>query len=141
MLTPLEKMEGIEITTAPQTVRRAIFDSVYSRLPVYCNSLHHIVGILNTKQYLQALLVSKGKEVPLESVMVEPYYVSQDMQLHTLMEEFRRRKTHIAIVVDQEHRVIGLVTMEDLLADLIGDIVEEDVDEDSAAEGSGEVTA
>jgi len=101
-----------------------ICDNNFSRIPVYKNNLNNILGILHTRTLLKTLMTSD--EYDIEKLLVEPLYVKPNVHLDTIFEEFKRKKTHIAIVTDKDDKTIGLVTMEDVLEELVGDIDESD---------------
>ena len=126
VLTPRVHIVGIDIEETPEKIRQKILEEKFSRMPVYRHDNDHIIGILNTKIYLQQLLTTRTEQVRVEELMTEPYFVSQNMCVHPLIEELRRRKTHIAIVRDKWGGTLGMVTMEDLLEELVGDIWDED---------------
>ena len=100
-----------------------ILDNPFSRFPVYDGDIDHIVGILHTQKLLKVLMT--GQEYDKKALLMEPIFVSPNVHLDTLFDEFQKKRTHIAIVTDKDGKTIGLVTMEDLLEELVGDIDEE----------------
>lgn len=95
----------------------------YSRIPVYKDSIDHIVGVIKAKNLIKDLLL--GKEVKLENVMTEPIYVHKTKAVSEILREFKKTHTHIAIVVDEFGGTMGIITLEDILEELVGDIWDE----------------
>jgi len=131
ILTPRVRMVGLNLNDSEETNWHKILEVKYSRLPVYRGDLDHIVGILNTKQYLQARLASPATPPNIRRMMVKPFLIEGNMGLHALVEEMRRRKMHMAIVRDRFGGTDGMVTLEDLLEELVGDIRDEDEKEEA----------
>jgi putative hemolysin len=103
---------------------QAIIESGFTRLPVIDSDIDHVIGILNIKDLFRHH-VTNGGAVVVRDMMTEPYFVPENMKLNMLLQEFRERKQHIAIVVDEYGGVSGLITMEDALEELVGDISDE----------------
>ena len=114
------------------TVERAV-DVVlsvgHSRLPIYEESIDHIIGVLYAKDLLR-LLRDGRRDVPLRSLVREAYFVPETMKVDDLMRALQTRKVHMAIIVDEYGGTAGLVTIEDLLEEIVGEIQDEyDVEE------------
>lgn len=108
-----------------QEVARIIVRSGHSRIPVYKDTRDNIVGILHAKDVLSSLL-DQGDDAPLVSaVMREPFFVPETKSIRTLLQEFRARKQHIAIALDEYGGTSGLITIEDVLEEIVGDIEDE----------------
>jgi CBS domain containing-hemolysin-like protein len=103
----------------------------HSRIPVYRETIDHIVGVLYVKDLLPGLRAGRHDE-PVASLMRTPYYVPETMQVDALLKDLQTRKVHLAIAVDEYGGTAGLVTIEDLLEEIVGDIQDEyDVEEPS----------
>ena len=85
-----------------------------------------MVGILYVKHLLQALV--DQETVRLEDLLLEAVYLPKSMKLHAIMNEFRARRTHMAMVADEYGGTLGIVTMEDVLEQLVGEIWDENDD-------------
>lgn len=96
----------------------------YSRIPVYGESLDDVTGVLYLRDAYQALLAGQ-RDVPLSELAREPLFVPESVSLIRLLEDFRARRIHLGVVVDEHGGVDGLVTMEDILEELVGEIVDE----------------
>ena len=101
-----------------------IIGSGYSRIPVIAEDIDHVIGILNIKDLFMHQVTST-KQTEVRSVMSEPYFVPENKKLDHLLHEFKRRKQHLAIVVDEHGGVSGLITLEDALEEIVGEIIDE----------------
>ena len=99
----------------------------YSRLPVYKNNLDEIVGMLHTKDLLPYL--SEQMEFDWHQLMRSPYFIHEQKQIEDLLQEFRNKRIHFAIVVDEFGGTSGIVTLEDIVEEIIGEINDEFDDE------------
>ncbi|MFQ5645805.1 MAG: hemolysin family protein, partial [bacterium] len=104
--------------TTPVALDR-IKRSFHSRVPVYKKGLDQVQGIVYTKDLLAA---SFNQEKP--GLLIEhshpPYFVTRNRKIMDILREFRRRKVHLAVVIDEHGRTVGLVTMDDILEELFG---------------------
>src|SRR6185312_4699417 len=99
----------------------------YSRVPVYNGSFDRIEGILYIKDLLAHL--NEGPGFDWKPLIKEPYFVPEMKKIDLLLQEFKQKKVHMAIVVDEYGGTAGIVTMEDILEEIVGDINDE-FDED-----------
>lgn len=102
----------------------------YSRVPVYDHGIDDIVGILNVKDLLG---VTPSDDFNVRDYLRPPYFVPEFKKVSELLAEFKRKKLHMAIVVDEYGGTAGLITLEDLVEEIMGDIADE-YDEDEAPE-------
>ncbi|MDA8142285.1 MAG: hemolysin family protein [Desulfobacteraceae bacterium] len=103
---------------------QAVTESGFTRIPVIEKSIDNVIGILNIKD----LLVHQAKtNTPpdVRQLMRPPYFVPEHKKLDSLMRQFKKRKSHMAIVVDEHGGVSGLITLEDALEELVGEIRDE----------------
>lgn len=100
-----------------------ILDSGYSRIPVYDTSQDSICGILYSKDLLP--YIGKTERPEWQSLIREAYFVPESRVLGDLLEDFRKRKMHIAIVIDEYGCTQGIVTLEDVIEEIVGDIDDE----------------
>ena len=95
----------------------------YSRLPVYNENLDRIVGMMHTKDLLPYL--NEAPDYDWHSLMRSPYFVHEHKLIEDLLQEFRQKRIHFAIVVDEFGGTSGIITLEDILEEIIGDIHDE----------------
>jgi putative hemolysin len=122
-------VSGIEHKTTFKEIVNTIEELHYSRLPVYKNNLDEIVGILNTKDVLPHL--NSDADFNWHTLIRTPIFVHEQKLIEDLLQEFRKKQTHIAIVVDEFGGTSGIVTLEDIMEEIIGEIKDEFDDEES----------
>ena len=118
---------AIEVNDSPQSITKLVIDERYSRIPVYKDSIDNIIGILHTRDYLEALALNK--EPDLKKLMKSAFYIYKTKKLSVALAEFKKQRHHMAVVTDDYGGTLGIVTMEDLLEEIVGDIWDEDEDE------------
>ena len=123
ILTPRVNMVALDVESTPEEVMKAITEEGFSRIPVYSETVDHIIGVVHTRDILQAALMNKNFD--LKKLMSEPMYVHRSMKIARLLSEFQREKVHIAVVMDDYGGTLGIVTMEDVLEELVGEIYDE----------------
>jgi len=106
-------------------VARVIVASGHSRIPVFRDTRDNMVGILHAKDLLRCLIQPPEQQPLLTEVMREPFFVPETKPIRTLLQEFRSRKQHIAIALDEYGGTSGLITIEDVLEEIVGDIEDE----------------
>lgn len=99
--------------------------NIYSRIPIYQGTRHRIIGILYAKDLMSVAYRFGPRHIKLQEFLHSAYFVPKTTKCEQLFREFRRQRTHLALVVDEYGRFVGLVTMEDLLEELFGEIVDE----------------
>ncbi len=100
-----------------------ISESGHSRFPVYEESIDNVIGILYVKDILKRL--AKNEELELTKIVHKAFFVPESKRIDGLLREFKRRRVHIAIAVDEYGGVSGIVCMEDILEEIVGDIQDE----------------
>ncbi len=124
ILTPRVDVVSIDINDPVDEIKKTISNERFSRIPVYEDNIYNIIGILYTRDYLEAL--TQGKTPNIRELMQPPYFVYKTRKLSALLADFKRKRMHIAIVADEYGGILGIATMEDLLEELVGDIWDED---------------
>ncbi|MCB9170970.1 MAG: gliding motility-associated protein GldE [Flavobacteriales bacterium] len=105
----------------------AIIDSGFSRVPVYEETMDHVVGVLHIKDVLPHI---EKPDFDWHTQLREPYFVPEGKKLDDLLKEFQLKKVHLAVVVDEYGGTSGIVTLEDVIEEIVGDITDEFDDED-----------
>lgn len=113
---------------------RRVEELHYSRLPVYKENLDEVIGIINTKDLI--LYLNEGADFDWRQLLRQPYFVHEQKLIEDLLNEFKTRRVHFAVVVDEFGGTSGIVTLEDILEEIIGDIRDEFDEEES---GNGKV--
>ncbi len=101
-----------------------ILKSGYTRIPVIVGDIDHVAGIVNIKDLFREHTMHPD-HLDIARIMREPYFVPENKKLDQLLNQFKKRKDHAAIVVDEYGEVSGIVTLEDVLEAIVGDIVDE----------------
>ena len=124
IMTPRPEITALEVTATMEETKQALSESGHSRLPVYEESIDHILGILYTRDLLKHL-GEPISQINLRAALRPPLYVPMTKPLRDLLNDFRLQKIHIAIVNDEYGGTAGLVTIEDVLEELVGEISDE----------------
>lgn len=122
IMTPRTDVVGIEVGQSFERTRALAAADGHSRIPVYEESIDHIVGVLYVKDLLRG---DEAESFSLRSVMRGVTFVPETKDLASLLREFQADRVHIAIVVDEYGGTAGLVTFEDILEELVGEITDE----------------
>jgi gliding motility-associated protein GldE len=127
-MRPRLDVSGIEASLPFSVVLNKVKEFSYSRLPVYKNNLDEIVGILHTKDLLPYV---GQQELDWHSLMRPVFYVHEQKLIEDLLQDFRNKRIHMAVVVDEFGGTSGIITLEDIMEEIIGDIQDEFDDEQS----------
>lgn len=119
VLTPLEKMFAIsEHTFFQDDLASILLQSPYSRIPIYRDKIDHIVGVISVRNFFQHY--KRNPQFDRKLIMKPPYFISSKINLDDLFEGFKKFHTHLGIVLDAQQKVMGMVTMEDILEEVVG---------------------
>jgi CBS domain containing-hemolysin-like protein len=124
IMVPRTEMVCVSSQVTPEEVIQRIIDEGHSRIPVFEDDLDHIVGILYAKDLLKFWGKEGTRKSPRE-IARNAYFIPETMQLENLLRELKRKKVHIAIVVDEYGGTSGLITIEDLIEEVFGEIEDE----------------
>ena len=132
IMIPRSQMVMIEDDFTLEEVLNVVIESQHSRFPVVGESSDDIKGILLAKEMLPLLLADTA-EFNLESLLLPATIIPESKLLNVLLQEFREKRYHMAIVVDEYGGVSGLVTIEDILEEIVGEIEDETDDHEEAS--------
>ncbi|MDD5449867.1 MAG: CNNM domain-containing protein [Candidatus Omnitrophica bacterium] len=123
VMVPKDKIAAISLDAAPEELLDLLVEEGHSRIPVYKDSLDNIAGIIYARDLLH---IWHNKGLVIIPDLVQPaYFVRQDKKVNEVLKDLQRMKIQIAIIVDEEKKTIGLVTLEDLIEEIVGEIEEE----------------
>ncbi len=122
IMTPRADMFVIE--TDEKLHLENIVNSGFTRIPVIEESFDNVIGIINIKD-LFLHKITTDSEIDVRKIMTKPYFIPENKKLDKLLHEFKERKNHMAIVVDEHGGVSGLITLEDALEEIVGEIRDE----------------
>jgi len=123
-------VSGISVDNNFHELIRQLEELHYSRLPIYVNDLDNIKGVLNTKDLLPYL--SEPASFDWQFLIRKPFFVHEQKYIENLLQDFRNKHIHFAVVVDEFGGTSGIVTLEDIMEEIIGEIKDEFDDEESA---------
>lgn len=123
IMTPRVDVEAIDIETPKEEVKKIFCDFQYSRIPVYKDTIDHIVGVLYEKDFFKAYI--DNKSFTIKKLMTKPLFVVGSMHADDLLKLLKKKNVHMAIVIDEYAGFDGVVTMEDTLEELVGEIFDE----------------
>ena len=126
IMKPRMDVIAVEKSRKLPDIIEIINNSGYSRIPVYVETLDNVIGILYAKDLLAH--VDKGEEYNWHSLIRPCYFVPETKKINDLLQEFREKKIHLAIVVDEYGGTEGIVTLEDVLEEIVGEITDESDD-------------
>ena len=129
IMTPRVSLTDLNINFTFGQVMDVVLESGYSRLPVYEENEDNIKGILYSRDLLP-YIGNSNTDFDWTTLLRKPYFVPESRMIDDLLEDFRKLKIHMAIVVDEFGGTQGVVTMEDVLEEIVGDIDDEYDDED-----------
>ncbi|HRY12479.1 MAG TPA: hemolysin family protein [Syntrophomonadaceae bacterium] len=126
IMTHRTDMVALPVDASLQEVLRVVNTEKFSRIPVYEGNLDNIVGMLYAKDLFQFLSDGSNRDdFSLLKIVRSPYFVASSKPTDQLFREMQRKKTHIAIIIDEYGGTAGLVTIEDLLEEIVGNIFDE----------------
>jgi putative hemolysin len=122
-MAPRGRIAALELTARQDDVLEAVRRGAHTRMPVYQGTLDNIVGIVNTKDLFH--LFSLNGLVVLQDALYPPLFLKPDEDVTTALELFRKARRPMALVRDDTGKVVGLLTLEDVLEEIVGDIEDE----------------
>jgi len=123
VMVPRPKIFALDADTPPSEVGGLIVESGFSRIPAYEGSIDNVIGLVYVKDALR--LLEKRQPVVLRKVLHPAHFVPETKKVGSLLKELQKRRTHMAVVIDEHGSVTGLVTLEDLIEEIVGEIQDE----------------
>lgn len=124
IMIPRIDVTDIDIHAAWSEVMQTVVESGYSRIPVYDSSPDNIKGILYAKDLLPHI-DNRTESFEWQKLIRDAYFIPESRMIDDLLEDFRRKRMHIAIVVDEYGGTQGIVTLEDIIEEILGEIDDE----------------
>lgn len=124
IMVPRTEIACVNSQVSIEEVIHQIIEDGHSRIPVFEEDLDHIVGIIYAKDILKFWEKEDSRTSPRE-IARKAYFIPETMNLESLLREFKRKKVHIAIVVDEYGGTSGIITIEDLIEEVFGEIEDE----------------
>lgn len=120
--TPRTEIIAALADTPLEEALRLSVEHAITKLPVYENDLDEIVGVVHLRDLVRALQDGQGQETGLRDLAREPFFVPDSLSVRNLLRQFRDKRVHIAIVLDEFGGTSGLITLEDLMEEIVGDV-------------------
>jgi putative hemolysin len=140
IMTPRTDVFALSIDTPWVQAVSEIHEAGHTRVPIYEDNLDNITGIIYAKDLLKHIITGEPPE-NLQALSRKPFFVPESKPLDDLLREFKSRKVHIAVVLDEYGGTAGLVSIEDVIEEIVGDISDEyDSPEDDAMRRINETT-
>jgi len=124
VMVPRTDMACISVDVTTDELIATIIECGHSRIPVYDGTVDNITGILYAKDLLK-YWGDSSRDFDVRKIARQPFYIPESKNLEELLQEFKKRRVHIAIVIDEYGGTSGLITIEDLLEEIVGDIQDE----------------
>jgi len=124
IMVPRSEIVFIDEDTSPGDFLPTVIESGHSRFPVFDHEQEHVVGVLLAKDLL-GLAIDPTQPFDIRDILRPVVFVPESKRLNILLREFRARRNHLAVVVDEYGAISGLVTIEDVLEQIVGDIDDE----------------
>ncbi|WP_115460976.1 gliding motility-associated protein GldE [Winogradskyella aurantiaca] len=128
VMRPRMDIFALDSSLSFEKILPQIIDKGYSRIPVYEENIDKVIGILYAKDLLP--YISKEANFKWQQLIRDPFFVPENKKLDDLMQEFQKRKVHLAVVVDEYGGTSGIVSLEDIIEEIVGDISDEYDDDD-----------
>lgn len=123
VMIPKEKIVAIDIESSPEELLELLVEEGHARIPVYKGSADNIVGIIHARDLLY-IWQNKGLVI-IPDLLHPAYFVPKNNRVHDLLRDFQKMRIQMAIIVDEDKKALGLVTLEDLIEEIVGEIDEE----------------
>jgi len=123
IMIPRTEVVGIDISASFQDVLVAIQEKRHSRFPVFNENLDSIVGVFLAKDVLD--YITRPEQFCLKDLCRKPYYVPESKRIGVLLQQFKKKHEHLALVVDEYGGMEGIVTLEDVIEEIVGEIHDE----------------
>ena len=143
IMTPRVDILALPLTASLSEACQFVVEHGHSRIPIYSESVDHIVGILHAKDLLDERRTRQAKD--LQPFLQSPLFVPETKNIGDLLDEFKQGKKQLAIIIDEYGGTAGLVTIEDILEEIVGEIRDEydthEVDQPFTVEPDGRIVA
>ena len=123
VMVPRPKIFALDVGTPPGEVEHLIVEGGYTRIPVYDDTPDNVIGLVYIKDVLR--LLERRQPIVLRKILHPVHFVPETKKVGELLKELQKRRTHMALVIDEHGSLVGLVTMEDLLEEIVGEIQDE----------------
>ena len=121
IMVPRNEIVGIDISDDWDNIIEQLKNPIFTRLPVYKDSVDNIKGVLHVRRILSLIISEELTLEKLRSALRDAYYIPTGTTLNQQLVNFQREKRRIGLIVDEYGDILGLVTLEDLLEEIVGE--------------------
>ncbi len=121
VMVPLRQVSAIDSRASFDSLIQLVLEQGHSRIPVYEGKLDNILGVIHARELLR-IRADCAKEIELTSLLHRPHFINYRKKVSEVLREFQRIRVYMAIVVDDNGKTLGLVTLEDLVEEIVGEI-------------------
>lgn len=126
ILTHRLDLEAVAVTASKEDIAKVFAESRFSRILVYDDSIDNIVGVLHHKDFYTNSGIT---DADIRDIMTPPIFVIKEVKIDLVLRELQKKKSHIAVVLDEYGGTYGVITMEDILDELVGELWNEKTEE------------
>ena len=135
IMTPAAEIVSFEVSVSVNELVAAVIEEGFTRMPIFRGNTDRIIGILHVKDLLKICTRQEAGEISLEDYLKPAHFIPENKPVVDLLKDFKKRKTHMALVTDEFGTVRGLITLEDVVEEIVGEIDDEyDTDENTIEE-------
>lgn len=139
VMTPAAEIVSLDIETPLHRITEKIIEEGFTRIPIYKDTSDGILGILHVKDLLKICSLPEDEDVDLTEYLKPADFIHEETPITELLRDFKKHRTHMAIVTDEFGAVRGLITLEDVIEEIVGEIDDEyDVEEIDLEEIDGD---
>ena len=129
VMVPRCNIVALSVDINQEEYAKIVLENQYTRYPVYSEKFDNIIGILHVKDLYSCKL--KNEEIKIKDILRPPLFVTETATTDSLLKDFKKNKTEIAVVIDEFGGVSGIVTLEDVLEEIFGEVQDEFDDEET----------
>ena len=122
IMTPRVSIVAIKESGGTRELKKTILEKNFSKIPVYKGKLDNITGIIDSHLLLTAMLKEDFAQLELKKIAAKPIFVSEYSSLNYILNEFKKHKLNLAVVLDEYGSTIGIITLSDILRGILGDL-------------------
>ncbi len=126
ILTHRLDLAAVPLTATKEEIAEIFAESRFSRIPVYDDSIDNIIGVLHHKDFYTSTGVT---DKDIRDIMTPPIFVIKEVKINLVLRELQKKKSHLAVVLDEYGGTYGVITMEDILDELVGELWADDTEE------------
>ena len=125
IFTHRKNIYSINLDTSFEKIIEKINESTFTRIPVWQNNVENIIGLLNIRTLNINIKTNNNDKKMIEEKISKPWFIPSSTNLLDQLVEFKKRKEHLAFVVDEYGELLGIISLEDIIEEIVGEIVDE----------------